>query len=68
MTSGGESKIVCKPTDGLYKNGHPECENCFWKVRNICQIYSNVINDKPSEEILFEELKRIKKAMKGKDV
>ena len=35
-----EDPDVCEPKDGLYREGHEECEKCHISCRRLCQYYS----------------------------
>ena len=73
-----EQSRDCEFTDGLYQNGHPECEMCFFKIRAACRVFSiynglrepeyYIPNEKPDVKVKETEqmslAERIKRARK----
>lgn len=49
------TEISCTPSDGLYKDGHPECEKCYYRVRQLCQLFTIDMDRAETADVLEEE-------------
>ena len=60
MEEKSDPELVCKLDDGLYDPDNEECQNCFWKARRVCSLFTVEMGRMTQAEIMLESAIRKK--------